>query len=27
MIMEIADSIVEGRREDLEAATVRAPKH
>jgi hypothetical protein len=25
--MEIADSIVEGRREDLEAATVRAPKH
>jgi len=27
MIMEIADSIVERRREDLEAATVRAPKH
>jgi hypothetical protein len=27
MIMEIAGSIVEGRREDLEAATVRAPKH
>jgi DNA helicase IV len=26
-IMEIADRIVEGRREDLEAATVRAPKH
>jgi trehalose 6-phosphate phosphatase len=27
MILEIADSIVEGRRDDLEAATVRAPKH
>lgn len=27
MIQEIADSIVERRREDLEAATVRAPKH
>jgi len=27
MIMEIANSIVEGRREDLEAATVRAPTH
>jgi hypothetical protein len=27
MIMEIAGSIVEGRREDIEAATVRAPKH
>jgi hypothetical protein len=27
MITEIADSIVERRRSDLEAATVRAPKH
>jgi hypothetical protein len=27
MVTEIADNIIERRRNDLEAATVRAPKH